>query len=176
MIRQLEKDMNYFKVNFRFLSLMLIVFFGCKQIVVQEPEFKSLKILDKETRKQDSLYQFTTFNKSKVEINYTRVCNPELSDCEDNEVVYSLVLKEYGIPLKVFNNFVRKMDDLELRTYYRYGDYSIWVKGGAMGHIYGYLINHNRSIKEIESFKLNNRYFIEAGEKLDENIFYFTGD
>ena len=130
----------------------------------------NLLILDRDVRKHTSLNQFTSFCVSKKTINNTAVCDSRSEKCRPGEHDYKKVLKKIGITVKIFDSLNQRLCRDGFKTYYRYGDYSIWVEDGAFGDIYGYLINHNHLISEVKSFEFDNKYHIGIGNQKQDSI------
>ncbi len=78
--------------------------------------------------------------------------------------------------MKAFDALSHTLCRIGFKTYYRYGDYSIWVENGAFGDIYGYLINHNPLVSEVKSFELDKRSHIGIGKRVRKNVYYFSSN
>ncbi|HMS70380.1 MAG TPA: hypothetical protein PKD18_19675 [Saprospiraceae bacterium] len=152
---------------------LVIFFFGCDN----KFKFEELILLDKKVSNLPTLYQFTTDQVSKSQINNKSVCFPKKSSCSEKDVIYSSFLKEILIDTIEFNQILDEMNVLELVSFTKYNQYTLWSKGGAFGHIEGYLID-NSLIKPdtILPFIINNKYHIVAGKELYANVFYFSGN
>jgi hypothetical protein len=154
----------------------LLFFLSCGRHDEKVHDMEGLLELDKKVWAYRSLTQFNSFKLFRKEINNIEVCDSENSGCRPGEREYTEILKEIGVPTNEFDSLISRLDEVGYKTYHRYGDFSVWVKDGAFGDIYGHLVNHNPAITEIAPFKINNRYYVGVGKKVGDNIYYFSSN
>ncbi|HOY13996.1 MAG TPA: hypothetical protein PLY70_12695 [Saprospiraceae bacterium] len=161
------------KISKIFIFCLAILAFSCGN----KFKIEELILLDKKVSNLPSLYQFTTDQVSKSQINNQNVCFPQKSSCSEKDVIYSSILKEILIDIIEFNQILDEMNELELVSFTKYNQYSLWSRGGAFGHIEGYLIDNSLVRPDtILPFTINNKYFIVAGKELYANVYYFSGN
>jgi hypothetical protein len=128
--------------------------------------------LDARVRKHTSIIQLRE-ELSCLMINEEEVCCSSQFDGKSREECYQKILTPLGISKKEHSFIVNRMDRIGYIEYIRQDDYSIWVKGGAFGDIYGIIINHSND-PITRSLTIKERYHISVYEQLDSNAYYFS--
>jgi hypothetical protein len=159
-------------MNFISFCLFAIVMLSCNTKPTNKID--NLLIIDSIAHSHSSLTSFSTLNRYTKEINGIAICDSVNSKCRSDEQHYTVVLRQISLSINTFNSLVSQIDDLGFIKYYRHGDYSVWVEGGAFGDIYGYLINHNPLTAKVESFELDKRYHVGVGKMVSNNVYYFS--
>ncbi len=155
------------------LMTLLALHSSCSNTI----DYEDLLSLDRLVRLESQLHQFSNSSNAKKRINNVKVCYPAKASCQDQEKHYVQVLADFQIGQDAFEDILDKMEALQLRTYYKYNEYSLWVSGGAMGHLDGFLITNDGDLdEEMEPFELRKRYIITRGKRLYQNIYYFSGN
>lgn len=160
--------------NVFFNLIIIVVMCSCDSNSKPHGKVDSLLKLDSMVWSHPSLQRFTSFQLYTKDLNWEAVCDSVNSQCRPEEKHYATVLEQMGIPIKTFDSIVVKIDQIGFIKYYRYGDYSVWVENGAFGDIYGYLINHNQSVSDVQSFNLDKRYHVGIGPEVRKNVYYFS--
>ncbi len=157
----------------KFVILIIGSFFFTK---CGNHDFNKLRELNQVALKFQTLDNFGSFLKSRTQINGVKVCNENFSACNEGEISFDLVLKENNISPDSFLILHEEMIDLGYTGYYKVGDFSLWIQGGAFGDIYGHLVYERQPISIVDTFRLNDYYYIRVGNKLDDNVYYFRGN
>ena len=89
---------------------------------------------------------------------------------------YKDILLEHGIDEAIYNHFRSRLEETGLRHYYRSGDFAVFITGGMMGDIEGYLVTFNNVIPPMEGFRLTPYYYIRIEKKINERIYQIWGD
>lgn len=89
---------------------------------------------------------------------------------------YKDVLNLHGIEKDAFDRFVQMLRETQLRHYYRRGNYSVFVTGGALGEIDGYIVVHNNAEIPINGFRLTDFYYVKPYSKVHDRIYVMYGD
>ena len=164
------------------MNYVLCIFFivigicSCNSKPQPNDNINDLLAIDSAVMKYPFLNQFTNFCVSRKNINGIAVCDSVSSKCRPEERHYTTILDSIDVPVDVFDLITVKLCNIGFKTYYRYGDYSVWVENGAFGDIYGYLINHNPAVDEVKSFELDKRYHIGIGKEVRKNVYYFSSN
>lgn len=159
-----------------FNLLFFVVLYSCNQERDPHEKVDDLLQLDSIVWDYTSIEQFTSLCVSRKSINRIKVCDSIHEKCSPGELNYTIVLDQINVPVKEFNSITNRLCKIRFKTFYRYGDFSIWVEDGAFGDIYGYLINHNPEVFEVKSFELEKRYHVGVGKKVRENVYYFSSN
>jgi len=157
-----------------FYLFTIVTMYSCNSKSTGEVD--DLLELDSIVRKCHSLNQFTSFCVPRKSINGIAVCDSVGSKCRHGEEHYTGVLDSIGISVDLFDLMTDKLCKIGFKTYYRQGDYSVWVENGAFGDIYGYLINHNSEVSEVKLFELGKRYRVGIGKEVRKNVYYFSSN
>ena len=157
-----------FRKEIIWLVLVIFHFLSC-----DNNKLEKLVALDDLILEFNQLEHFTSLKVSNKFINYQAVCISDI--CKETENNLEKELEKLGISLDSFNNIESQMNSLGLIAFFKIEEYSFWVNGGALGDVSGFAISHGegKNIKRV--FKLDNRYNVEIGKMLKENIYYFSG-
>lgn len=152
------------------LLLLVITLFSCD---TRDPA--EIKNLHTQAIAIPELNHVSALDKSKSYINGIRICDQTLYPCDKDERQYNEILEELEADRRLYHSLLSRMKKLGFTSYYRHDDYTLWVDGGAMGTITGILVTNENTSNPIESFRLNNKYYIDVGAQLHEGIYYFSG-
>lgn len=160
-------------MNHTYLFLFFFIFI-CSCRTEKQYDIKALQNLDKRVRKYENLLRFSNTEAYDKKINESNVCYSKISECRLGELPYTEVLQPLEIPVDEFDTIQDQVSKLGYKTYYREGRLSIWVIDGALGDIYGHLVNHDSIPMADSTIYINNKYLVGIGKKLGSNVYYFS--
>lgn len=153
---------------FLFFALFILLNISCSN-----SNFDELKALNNLTLSQRNLVSFESLKKSQTRINGLSVCDETIKKCRPEEVNFVNVLQRENLSVDTFLIIQQEMQRQELTRFYRIGSASLWVNGGALGEITGYVVSDTDETPK--SFRLNEQYYIYVGKKVSKDVFWFTG-
>ncbi len=153
------------------LSVLLIIFvLSCGGTDIDE----MVKIAS-ELYENPKITEMCDGTKSKKYINGNLVTY-DINDTRQYTEYYKKVLIREGIDEKIYNHYKTRLSKSKARHYYRHHDFSVFITGGMMGDIEGYLVTHNNASVPSEGFRLTSYYYIRIEKKIKDNVYQIWGD
>lgn len=151
------------------LSIFICLLCSCHSDRIDE-----LLYVDNLLEAENKIMELSPSSMKKMSINNIAVCIDSEKTCIENEINFRTALDSLNIEEHLFLKINIGLNQAHVRTFYRHPRFSVFVKNGAFGNIFGFVLDHQPQKELPIKFDLNGRYTIYIGKQVSPNIYYFS--
>lgn len=156
-------------LNLLFLTLIALGVVSCNS-----EKLKELQNLNEIVNDFPQITQIGPSTMSRRKINSYEICDDLIKPCQSNEISYKEVLRKIDLSIEDYKKIDQALIDASVRSYLWHSRFSIFIKSGAFGDIFGVLIDKSPDEDLPEKFELNGRYTIYIGKSISPNVYNFS--
>ena len=156
-----------------FLAVTILLLISCKS----DNYHATIIQLAEELANHSQFTEIDDCTKSKKKLNGQRIyLDP--ANAKSGEVDIEDVLAQANINRSDYQYYVNKLQELNLRYYHSAPPYAVFIQGGALGEIHGYLVTPTDDLSTdiLENgFRLTPYYYIHPTKKIADRLYLFQG-